>query len=381
MKHRLFLIIATLVGLGSITTSCSWDDELVVANNDGDQKTPISFNVNIGSLPDPEVTTRSNDPLGANASKATRGYSTSQEKSGYTFSGGEYIAIAIKGKSGSSRSTTTEEIKQYTITAGSSGGNDLTYQKDKDGSTETNAFDWLSQNEHVYIRAWSDGKTTTPSNITSNTAPAELFEIESSQSADVKELLYSPSTEYSYGDIDIKLYHQLSRIVVNVTSSITDGVTISGVTIGKATDDHNHLVPIKGTFAEPTTSAKYGNWTVATYASQSTHWGTITAKEETTPTVISEGPPIVSYQKTYTAVIIPGTASEVYKEGLKLINISISGGGTYSYAIPTGGITFEPGKQYTFNITDLNQIDFNVTVSAWDSGGSEPAANDLPFSE
>ena len=289
--------------------------------------------------------------LGANASagnvsEKTRGYSTSKATSGYTFSGGEYITVAITGKGGTSRPT-TEVMKQYTVAAGSSGGNSLTYQKDANGTSSSSGFDWLSKSETVSIRAWSDGKTTTAS--TPATDPHNsLFTIEKTQNTkdannnvQVKELLYSPAKDYDYehysSSLNIPLYHQLARIVITVTRDDTDH-DISAITIGNSTNK----VPIAGTFSKPTTGNNVGSWAVATIEAQPTHWDVITPKEETANSV-------------YSAVMIPAT----YAEDLKLINFSVNTR-SFAYKLPAD-VTFQPGKQYNYNITVKNS---SITVTS-----------------
>ena len=338
-RSSLFLIIATAAALGC-TTSCTQGDDRAVA--DGAHGMPISFNVGIGTASVPDVT--------------TRGYTTDYaHNSGYTFLATDVVSIGITGVSGSSRSTTSEEIKQYTVAAGT-GQQSLTYSKDANGST-TQGFDWLSQSETVRIRAWSYGNSDTPA-----TDPdGHSFAISTTQGSDtsIQELLYSPSTNYPYGNIIIPLYHQLARVVVNITGTIYSDVTVTGVTIG---DDN---IPTSGTFTKPTGSNKYGTW-----PAQSGN-GSVSAKQCTTTST-----DLTNNKATYAAVIIPydGTAGSAtyYKANDKFIVINTNQG-TYSYKIPASGINFQPGNQYTFNITNLNQIDLNVTVTAWtdDSTNSE----------
>lgn len=338
MKNRLFIIIATTIALGCIT-ACSQDDAVVF---DESPKTPISFNVGFGILPSPDV--------------STRGYTTTQAVGGYTFSGGEYMAIAVTGKGVTTRST-TEVVKQYSISAGNSGNNALTYQKDADGTSKTDAYHWLSNTETVSIRAWSDGKTTTPAAALAADPDGQAFTIESTQSGDVKELLYSPAKDYTNSDTnsdgiadtqEISLYHQLSRIVVNVKDDADGSPTIAAISIGH--DSDGHRVPKTGTFAKPTSGNNYGTW------SGQTNLGTITPKLETTATS--------GYEHTYTAVVIPG-GTTFYPAGMKLINITI-GGENFSYTIPAGGITLNSGKQYNYNITVKNRaIILTISVTAW----------------
>ena len=335
-RNRLHIAIATAVALGCTLTACTQDNDIAVT--DGEHRTPISFNVGIG---------------GKNTSDATtRGYTTGAlYNSGYTFLATDVVTIGIKGVSGSSRSTSVEEIKQYTVAAGT-GSQAMTYSKDADGSS-TNGFDWLSQSEKVSIRAWSYGNGDTPA-----TDPdAQTFTISTTQNTDtsIKELLYAKATDYNYGNINIPLYHQLARVVVNITATLPSSVSVTQVYIG------SNNIPTSGTFAIPTSTNNVGSWSAQTGP------GTITAKQLVETTGSSH---------TYSAVIIPydGTdgSATYYKANDNFIVITTNQG-TYTYKIPTGGLNLQAGKQYTFTITNLNQIDLNVTVSAWtdDSTNSE----------
>lgn len=355
MKYRLFLIIATFAVLGSTITSCSLDDELRVAPNDGDPKTPISFNVNIGSLPEVEV--------------STRGASKDATKAGYIFVSGDKVCVAVKGDGTSSNRSTTEDPKLYYVAAGDAGTTGSAKGLSYAGAVATDAFNWLSKTETVYMRAWCWGTSDT----TTDDPDGAVFSIETStgvstqSGASVKELLYSPSTSYTWtdansngipDDVVIPLHHQMARIVVNVSSTITTGVTVTGVQIGHT----SYPIPLSGKYTKPS-SGNYGSWDVTTPAPTT---GVINAKAETAGSV-------------YSAVVIPA-GTTTYAADNKFIVITTASSGTYCYSIPTGGFNLEPGKQYTFTITNLNQIDFNVTVSAWDGGSSEPAATDLTFS-
>ena len=354
MKYRLFLIIATAACLGSFT-ACSQDNDIVVP--DGDLKAAISFNVNIGQTPDPQVSMR-----GASTDATATG--------GYTFQGDELMAISVIGVANSSRSTSVAEVKNYRVAAGNGGSTagsarTLTYT-----GAATDAFQWLSLTEQIKIKAWSFGTKTSP-----GTTVPTTFNIETTQTGDyVKELLYSPEASKSYTSnaINIPLYHQLARVVVNVTNTESDkyqndGFTVSSVVIGSTTNE----IPTSATFSEPA-SGNYGTWSI-----QGTPvTGTVTAKAETTL-----GDPGTN-KATYSAVIIPYDGSQngsgsYYKAGHKFITITTSRG-IYTFTIPSKdssdniiyGYNIEPGKQYTFNITNLNEIKLNVTVTAWDTSES-----------
>lgn len=352
MKHRLFLIIATAACLGGIT-ACSQDNDTVVP--DGDLKAAISFNVNIGQTPDPQV--------------SMRGASKDATTAGYVFSNGDKICVAITGDGTTSARSTTEEKKLYkveTANADASATTPGTPQALVYDGTATDAFTWMSQSEQIALRAWSYGTSET----TTADPDGATFTISTTQNSDsdTKELLYSPgpqspnTTNYSYSvnssSLNIPLYHQLARIVVNVANPTepsgnyqNDGFTVSSVTIG--TDGNK--VPTSATFSEPA-SGNFGTWN-----SQGTD-GTVTAKAETT---------VTGNKATYSAVIIPydgTTNSTYYQSGHKFITITTSRG-VYTYTL-TSNLNIEPGKQYTFNITNLNEIKLNVTVTAWDTSES-----------
>lgn len=334
MKNRLFLIIATAACLWSFT-ACSQDNDIVVP--DGDLKAAISFNVNIGQTPDPQV--------------SMRGASKDATTAGYVFSNGDKICVAITGDGTTSARSTTEEKKLYKVETAKNDGTaeDLVY----DG-TSTDAFAWMSQSEKIALRAWSYGNSTT----TTTDPNGATFTISTTQNSDsyVKELLYSPgpqspnTTNYSYAvnssSLNILLYHQLARVVVNVTGTIASDVSVTSVTIGSSDKE----VPTSAMFTKPS-SGNYGKW-----SNQGTD-GIITAKKEA--------------DNVFSAVVIPydgKTNSDnynYYQKDKKFIVIKTSRG-DYAYSL-ADDLNIESGKQYTFNITNLNEIKLNVKVKAWTS--------------
>lgn len=351
-RNRLFLIIATLAAL-DCTTSCSQDHDIAVP--DGEHRTPISFNVGIGSVATPKV--------------ETRGYTTTQAVGGYTFANGDKIAISLCGVSGSSRATTetNAETKLYSVPSTGVGSKTLSF----DGY----GFDWMGTSEVVSVRAWGFGDNTT----TATDPSGQTFTISTTQNTDdnTHELLYSPATNYTTGSIPVPLYHQLARVVVNVKGTLSTATDASAITINSVDIGDSNL-PITATFARPA-SDTYNTWKYessnykkisdsstrtgvdaalyGTWSSHGTANQTIHAKQETTPTS--------GYTATYSAVVLPNTYGNASGDAVKFIVINTSNG-TYAYNIAANStITLNSGKQYTFNITDLNQIDLNVTVSAW----------------
>lgn len=331
MKYRLFLIIATSVILGGMT-SCSRDDESTV-HPDGGQRIPISFNACIGEEA---------------AEVSTRGYTPNINGTGYIFSGQEKLSIGITGVTGtgSTGRSTTEEVKVYNIAAGDASN---TTGSPRALSFEGNAIDafvWMGKNETLSLRAWTYGDDSTPT-----TDPlGNTFTIETNQNtgatADIKELLYSPPTNYNYatnnGSITIPLYHQLTRVIINIKSE----QTLSSVIIG----DSN--LPTSATFGY--TSGNYGTW------SDHSGEGTIIPKDEVT----TDG-----YDKTYSAVLIPGTGAD-YNDGSFVLKITTTDGvntGNYLYAMPLLDNSFDPGMQYTFNISITRHLlsVTSITITPW----------------
>ena len=347
-RNRLHIAIATAVALGCTLTACTQDNDTAVT--DGEHRTPIAFNVGIGSAATPDAT--------------TRGCTTTQDRSGYTFAGTDVVAVSLCGVSGSSRAVgeSNADTKLYTVAAGA---------ESRSLSYAGYGFDWMGSSEKVSVRAWGFGDNTT-----TNTDPnGATFEIETSQNkTSTHELLYSPAATYSKSNsISIPLYHQLSRIVVNIKNEVS--ATISDVKIGK-----NNL-PKVAKFSRPdgdvfntwtynATSDKYensssvdrdddkennlyGSWKNYGDKNQS-----ITPKEWTT--AIPTG-----FDKSYSAVIIPDS----YAANTEFIDITLSGITKHYIHKLKSATTFKPGHQYTFSITVLNEVNFQVTVdvTAWDT--------------
>jgi len=361
MKNRLFLIIATAACLGSFT-ACSQDNDIVVP--DGDLKAAISFNVNIGQTPEPEA--------------SMRGYAANTNGSTYTFTSGQKVALAVSGVSGGRTPVgeTNQEIKLYTVGTGT-GSQALTYSS---GGTSAYEFDWKSQSEVISVRAWSNGKSSTTTDDPSNT----IFTVDKDQSGtettDVKELLYSPAIRHSYGSINVPLFHQMSRIVVNAKGTLSKKtptdlttITIDGIYIGSSNDiDVPGPIKNSGTFSRPSNDFYSNAWTYTNYQAGKSYDGSTAIADEDkygswgdlsgAVNIKCKTESLTSgYTATASAIIIPAT----YANATKFITIDTSNG-IYNFSLGSS-ITFKPGHQYTFNITNLNEIKLNVTVTAWET--------------
>ena len=363
MKHRLFLIIATAACLGGIT-ACSQDNDIVVP--DGDLKAAISFNVNIGQTPEPEA--------------SMRGYAANTNGSTYTFTSGQKVALAVSGVSGGRTPVgeTNQEIKLYTVGTGT-GSQALTYAS---GGTSAYEFDWKSQSEVISVRAWSNGTSSTTADDPSNA----IFTVDKDQSGaettDVKELLYSPAIRHSYGSINVPLFHQMSRIVVNAKGTLSKAtdettITINGIYLGNSTNLNATTGTIKnsGTFNRPSNDSYANAWTYTNYQAGKSYDGSTAIADEDkygswgdlsgTVNIKCKTESLTSgYTATASAIIIPAA----YANATKFITIDTSNG-IYNFSLGSS-ITFKPGHQYTFNITNLNEIKLKVTVTAWDTSES-----------
>ena len=342
MKQRLFKYIATTLLFGC-TISCSQED---VAPNKT-SKTPILFNVNICSLPDTQVSTRSSNSNGSSISVSpiegsswiTRGASGSDGKN-YAFALNDLVSINIGSVT-----------KSYKVSTVATGG--LTYN-----GSAADAFFWSSASESKTICAWSYGSpsSTTADGTTSVTADPhnQTYTLPTDQSADYKELLYSKAGSYSYGSVGsvpIQLYHQLSRVVINLSHTSTGSLSVSTIRIG---DGSTAVIPTTATFNKPT-SGNTGTWT-----SIGEQKGQITPKTETA-------------NSCYSAVLIPTT----YAANTKFIVITTAAG-TFAYYL-SSAISLQAGYQYTFDISvkDLVQVSDEITIGSissytYDGSAKEP---------
>ena len=68
------------------------------------------------------------------------------------------------------------------------------------------------------------------------------------------------------------------------------------------------------------------------------------------------------------ALVIPQTISE----GQLLFSFTVDGQ-TYTYTVPTGGITWSAGTEYTYNVTIIGEAEVvvnSITQGNWGDGGS-----------
>ena len=183
---------------------------------------------------------------------------------------------------------------------------------------------WPEEEAPISVSAYSFGGKATGQHA----VQADQHTGDGYQSSD---FLYAPAVEVAHGkEAELTFYHQTAKVVVNIKKE------------GIMAENPTHKVAIQGalsgTFTAPTGEDTFGTWTAD--ASE----GSIT------PQAIAP----TEYAASYQALLIPQTISE----GQTLFSFMVDGQ-TYTYTVPTGGITWETGKEYTYNMT----LTMNGTVT------------------
>ena len=269
-----------------------WEDSTI--NGDAIM-TEMAFSVSDGSMVvERQGTTRS---------------TTAIDGSG-AFSTGDLVAVAVTRNA-------TETIKLYRVK--SDGG--LEYA----GSDEP--FVWKSATETVSVRAWSYGTSTQDAYTLVKPEDYDYSLETDQQTNDYHELLYCKAANKSYSSSPLTLtfYHQLTRLVINVSHEQTGALSVTSACIG--------TVPITARFSVPTGSSNVGTWNIG-----STN-GTITPNEEATP--------VNGYQKTYSVIIFPAT----YTKDSQLFTLTNSEGNFVYSITESSGQTLAAGNQYQYSIT------------------------------
>lgn len=231
-------------------------------------------------------------------------------------------------------------------------GNNIiaTYKYTDEGFTSDNPIDCNGQT--AYAQAWTNYGVTP--NLY-NGAPGQ-WEVETNQSGEgyrQSDFLYAQS-QGSVGagtPANFTFHHQTAKIVVHVRNSgIVAGKTGLGMTVG------NDNIYIDGKLSGPTNGVY--SWTSGDIQ------GTITPYTLGQQPMNDESTSLVSFG----ALVIPQTISE----GQILFSFTVDGQ-TYTYTVPTGGIAWENGKEYTYNVTIIGEAEVvvnSVTQGNWGDGGS-----------
>ena len=238
-----------------------------------------------------------------------------------TFTEGDLVAVAVTRSGGS------EVVKLYQVKSDGS----LEY-----AGGDNDPFVWKSAGETVSLRAWSYG-TSTNLSYTLTAPETRDYTLETDQNTNgYLELLYCKAADKSYsgGTISLNFYHQLTRMVFNVSHERTGTLSVTSYSLGNTTS-----FPVKASFAVPTGNSNVGTWTIGST------YGTITPKVETTQS---------GYEKTYSAVIFPRT----YAQNTKFFTITNNEGDYVFNISESGGFTPTVGNQYnyTINVKDKKDV-------------------------
>ncbi len=251
------------------------------------------------------------------------------------FTEGDLVAVAVTRSGGS------EVIKLYQVKSDGS----LEY-----AGGDNNPFVWKSASETVSLRAWSYG-TSTNLSYTLTAPETRDYTLETDQQTNgYRELLYCKAADKSYssGAISLNFYHQLARVVFNVTHELSGALTISSVSIGGSS------FPKTARFNVPMGSSNVGTWVVKSGT------GSITPRTET--------PPTTGYLATYSAVVFPTFTTQNYPKDTPFFTVT-SGTNNYTYKIAeSGGMAYDGNTQYnyTINVKDDVLIFYPSTYTAAD---------------
>ena len=230
----------------------------------------------------------------------------------------------------------------YNITA--------TYKYTDEGFTSDNPIDCNGQTS--FAKAWTNYGVTTKFDGT----PAQ-WKVETNQSGEgyrKSDFLYAQSQGYvgAGTPVNFTFYHQTAKIVVHVRNSgIVTGKTGLGMTVG------NGNIYINGKLD--------GNIVNSVH-----EWEQGDTQDTITPYTLgqqrmSDG---TTSLVSFGALVIPQTINE----GNTLFSFTVDEQ-TYYYEVPSGGITWSAGTEYTYNVTIIGEAEVvvnSVTQGNWGNGGS-----------
>ena len=354
LNEKSFLFAALL--LSAVSMSCSKDpDETDKPNKPDDHNiiewgdSTLSGDATMGEM----MMFRVGDSLQVIRKASTR-LSTAFDGQNYTLSGDERITIALKRSDNS-----VEGPKIYKVKNALTGA--LEYVKDADNNV-TEPFYWKSKSETVKLRAWSYGTSTDyTTNPVGNAFSLNTDQREATGQDNYQELLYTPEFECKYtdhsGSASINLYHQMTRLTIDLTHLATGDLSVNQVTIGDGT------LPTTAKFSETGIDTGNGDYIGS--------WEEPTVAEGTPGYVIARAD---QNNKKYSAVLFPRT----YAAGTKLVTIKTTNG-DFAYKIPAGdGLPLDPGKQYayTISVTDLVETSTlsisDIDACTYDGTAQEP---------
>ena len=225
-----------------------------------------------------------------------------------------------------------------------------TYTYTNGGFTSDNPIDCNGQTS--FARAWTNyGVIAT--NLDGSPTQWKVETIQSGVGYRQSDFLHAGTQSYvgAGTPANFTFYHQTAKIVVHVRNSgIVAGMTGLGMTVG------NDNIYIDG---------KLGSSIDGIYS-----WTSGETKGTITPYTLGQQP--MNDESTslvsFGALVIPQTIDE----GNTLFSFTVDGQ-TYIYTVPTGGIAWEGGTEYTYNVTIIGEAEVvvnSVTQGDWGNGGS-----------
>ena len=224
------------------------------------------------------------------------------------------------------------------------------YKYSNGSFTSDNPINCNGQTE--FARAWTNYSVI----ATHHDGTPTQWKVETDQSGvgyRKSDFLYASSQGYvgAGTPVNFTFYHQTAKIVVHVRNSgIVAGKSGLGMTVG------NGNIYINGKLST------IGD-NVYTWTSGDTQ-GTITPYNLGSQSMSDGNTSLVSFG----ALVIPQTIAE----GETLFTFTVDEQ-TYYYKVPSGDITWENGKEYTYNVTIIGEAEVvvnSVTQGDWGNGGS-----------
>ena len=226
-----------------------------------------------------------------------------------------------------------------------------TYKYTDEGFTSDNPIDCNGQTS--FARTWTNYGVTTD---IATGMPAQ-WKVETDQSGvgyRKSDFLYAQSQGYvgAGSPVNFTFYHQTAKIVVHVRNSgIVAGKSGLGMTVG------NGNIYINGKLGANIVNSVY-------------EWEQGDTQDTITPYTLGQQPindgntSLVSFG----ALVIPQNIDE----GNTLFSFTVDEQ-TYYYKVPSGGITWSAGTEYTYNVTIIGEAEVvvgSVTQGDWGNGGS-----------
>ena len=248
------------------------------------------------------------------------------------------------------------EEDEITVWFGTFNYTTATYEYRNGDFTSDNPINCNGQTANA--QAWTNCGVTT-----SITGMPAQWKVETNQSGEgyrQSDFLYANTLQYEVGastPVNFTFYHQTAKIVVHVRNSgIVEGKTGLCMKVG------NDNIYIDGKLSGPTNG-------VYTWTPGDTQ-GTITPYTLGQQRMSDGTTSLVSFG----ALVIPQTIAE--EETLFTFTVD---GQTYTYTVPTGGIAWNMGTEYTYNVTIGYEFKVEAEQSTnWNKGDGGSGSVALP---